>query len=242
MNRAFVTHCGNLSATAKSSQKSCTVSLADRPESRHVTAVRSESFHFLSVAPRFSRFVFQYPRLASSVEDPPLVSARAAGIPNPALSNPFVPEVILLHFPFGGLLSGVCGMRSLSPKFQSQRRPQKDCQRGRLRLQNLQRLRCPLQILQRRRLRLQNLQRLRCPLQILQRRRLRLQNLQRLWCPFQILRRCLRLLQNLLSYCLSLQLWLQLWWPLMNSRSVRSKLWGHLWTICLSSHGYGGHL
>ncbi len=75
------------------------------PVSSHVTAVRSESCHFLSVASRSSRTVFQYLRLASSVEDPPLVSARAAGISKPALSNPFVPEVIPLSvaFPIWGI-------------------------------------------------------------------------------------------------------------------------------------------
>ncbi len=68
---------------------------ADRPESRHVTADCPESRHSLSVA---SGAVLQYPRLTSSMEDPPLSSVRAAGIPKPApiASSPSVPELILL--------------------------------------------------------------------------------------------------------------------------------------------------
>ncbi len=40
--------------------------------------------------------VIKCQRLASSVEDPPLVSARTAGIPKPAHSNPSVPVLIPL--------------------------------------------------------------------------------------------------------------------------------------------------
>ncbi len=40
--------------------------------------------------------VIKRQRLASSVEDPPLVSARTAGIPKPIHSSPPVPELILL--------------------------------------------------------------------------------------------------------------------------------------------------
>ncbi len=69
---------------------------ADRPESRHITANRLESGHFLSVALRFPKSVRQYPRLASSVEDSPLVSAGATGIPKPTHSSPPVPELISL--------------------------------------------------------------------------------------------------------------------------------------------------
>ncbi len=64
----------------------------DHPESCHITADRLESGHFLSVAPRFPK----YPRLASSMEDSPLVSAGATGIPKPTHSIPPVPELITL--------------------------------------------------------------------------------------------------------------------------------------------------
>ncbi len=68
---------------------------AECPESHHVSSVRPESLHSLSVA---SGAVLQYPRLTSSMEDPPLSSVRAAGIPKPAPipSSPSVPELILL--------------------------------------------------------------------------------------------------------------------------------------------------
>ncbi len=71
---------------------------SDHPELRHITADQPESCHVLSATSRYPRSVLQYPRLASSVEDPPLLSVRAAGIPKPAPipSSPYVPELISL--------------------------------------------------------------------------------------------------------------------------------------------------
>ncbi len=50
---------------------------SDHPELRHITADQPESCHVLSATSRYPRSVLQYPRLASSVEDPPLLSVRA---------------------------------------------------------------------------------------------------------------------------------------------------------------------
>ncbi len=69
---------------------------ADRHESLHVAADQPVSCHILSATPRYSRSVLQYPSLASSVRDAPLVSARAAGIPKPTHFSPPVPELIPL--------------------------------------------------------------------------------------------------------------------------------------------------
>ncbi len=44
----------------------------------------------------YTRYIIKPQRLASSVEDPPLVLARTTGIPKPAHSNPPVPELIPL--------------------------------------------------------------------------------------------------------------------------------------------------
>ncbi len=55
-----------------------------------------KSCYVLSVAPRSSRSVLRYPRLASSLRDTPLVSERTAVIPKATYFNPPVPELIPL--------------------------------------------------------------------------------------------------------------------------------------------------
>ncbi len=85
---------------------------SDHPELRHITADQPESCHVLSATSRYPRSVLQYPRLASSMEDPPLLSVRAAGIPKPAPipSSPYVPELISLFeaLPRMGIAFSVC--------------------------------------------------------------------------------------------------------------------------------------
>ncbi len=83
--------------TTRPEQKTTTAEqMTTRPEPRHVTAEQPESCHVLSVTPRYSRSVLQYPNLVCSVRDAPLVSARAAGIPKPAHFSPPVPALIPL--------------------------------------------------------------------------------------------------------------------------------------------------
>ncbi|KAL0173718.1 hypothetical protein M9458_029686, partial [Cirrhinus mrigala] len=73
---------------------------ADLPEPRHVTLVIPEPRPVMVVLLQPSSIVLpiepviKHQRLASNVKDPLLVSARAAGIPKPALTNSYVPEVI----------------------------------------------------------------------------------------------------------------------------------------------------
>ncbi len=84
---------------------------SDLPEPLHVSSDLPEPLHVMSTTPEpcpvavvvlqpstvLSReTVIKRQRLASSVEDPPLVSARTAGIPKPAHFNPPVPELIPL--------------------------------------------------------------------------------------------------------------------------------------------------
>ncbi len=84
---------------------------ADLPESRHVSSDLPEPLHVMSTTPEprpvavvvlqpstvLSReTVSKHQRLASSVEDPPLVSARTAGIPKPTHFNSPVPALIPL--------------------------------------------------------------------------------------------------------------------------------------------------
>ncbi len=100
-----------MAATTEFSQVS-----ADRPESRHVSANRPESCqitthhpefsHFLSATSGSPRSVRQYSRLASSMEDPLLMSASAAGISKPMHSCPSFPELIPLSvaLPMGGIV------------------------------------------------------------------------------------------------------------------------------------------
>ncbi len=84
---------------------------ADLPESCHVSSDLPEPLHVMSTTPEprpvavvvlqpstvLSReTVSKHQRLASSVEDPPLVSARTAGIPKPTHFNSPVPALIPL--------------------------------------------------------------------------------------------------------------------------------------------------
>ncbi len=84
---------------------------ADLPEPHHVSTDLPEPLHIMSTTsePRPVAVVVLQPstvilretvikrqRLASSVEDPPLVSARTAGIPKPIHFSPPVPELIPL--------------------------------------------------------------------------------------------------------------------------------------------------
>ncbi len=88
-------HASNGGCEVQSQSRLCQVT-ADLPESSQITADRPESCHFRSVAPRSFWSVLQYPRLASSMEDPQLQSAGAAGIPKLTHSSPPVPELIPL--------------------------------------------------------------------------------------------------------------------------------------------------
>ncbi|ROK35860.1 hypothetical protein DPX16_17603 [Anabarilius grahami] len=75
----------------------------DLPKPRHFSADLSEPRHIMAVTPEshlvavvIPQHVIKHQRLASSVEDPVLVSVRTAGIPRPTHFSPLAPELIPL--------------------------------------------------------------------------------------------------------------------------------------------------